>query len=144
MLGLTLLHISLCHVKFGKKSELFDLSQIRVLVLKKAQATCPQFVMASLVTTTHMQELSLCNFVLNDKQFEVSLNRLMSSVTSLQKLDVTYCLHLQLDLIESSRIRLRALALQFGQLMTLEASCFYNVTKLIETVCDLNENCVAN
>lgn len=129
---LAVLDICSCRVNFGKESELVDLSRIRVLGLEEVTAPCPPSVMASLATATCLQELSLRKFLLDDRAFGLSLDTLLSILPSLQKLDVTSCMHVRLGLSECSQLRLHAFAFHFHQLTTLEGCHFNNFTQLIQ------------
>ena len=129
---LAVLNISLCRVNFGTEAEQVDLSHIRVLLLERAQAPCPPSVVASLTTATHLQELSLRMFLLDDRRFALSLELLLS-LPSLRRLDVTSCMHVRVGLSESNQLRLHAFAFHFHQLTTLEGCHFNHLIQLIQT-----------
>ena len=122
---LTCLDVSYCRVSFGADSEVVDLKQIKVLVLDEAQAKFSESIIASLITATQLQDLSLRTFQLDKVGHQLPvlpLGRLLLSLTSLQKLDITSCFHFKhLGSYEYTQLRLHSFACHKSQLSIAEA-----------------------
>ena len=120
------LDMSSCNISFsiGEGSGVANLRNIKVLVLDSAEATEPQSVVASLMTATQLQELSLRRFAIVGEQHEAQLGPVLTALSSLQKLDVTYCCHVVLGPAEYTQLRLHSFACDYSQLNIVEAVPF--------------------
>lgn len=122
---LTCLDVSYCRVSFGAESEVVDLKHIQVLVLDQAQAKFSESMIASLSTATQLQDLSLRTFqfdCVGHQSPVLPLGRLLLSLKSLLKLDITSCFHFKhLGSYEYTQLRLHSFACHKSQLSIAEA-----------------------
>ena len=130
------LDMSNTNVSFEEDSEVVDLHNIKVMVLDGAQATGQESVVASLMTATQLQDLSLRKFwvdSVDDQFFELQLGSVLTSLSSLQKLDVTACSHVLLGSSEYSQLRLHSFACDYAQLNIVEAVPFKAFSQPFQT-----------
>ena len=118
------LDVSCCRISFEEEGEVVDLQHIKKLILEVAVAEgSPDSVIASLNTTKQLQDLNLRAFRLSSiggYMPDLQLGRLLSSLHSLQKLDVTFCSHVHLGPSEYTPLRLHSFACQYSQLSIVE------------------------
>ena len=133
---LRMLDMSYTDVSFGEVSEVADLHTIKVMMLDGAQATGQESVVASLMTATQLQDLSLRRFWVDsiDTQLpELQLGSVLISLSSLQKLDVTACRHVLLGPSEYTQLRLHSFACHYAQLNIVEAVPFKAFSQPFQT-----------
>lgn len=118
---LTSLGFPYCRISFGEAAKVVDLHHLKVLVLEGAIAEeSAQLIVASLTTAQEVQDLNLRAFRLDTVEPNLQLGRMLSSLQSLQKLDVIKCSHVHLGPSEYAHLRLHSLACHYSQLSIVE------------------------
>ena len=131
---LTSIDMSFCCVSFGEGSEVAELHRIKVLVLDCARARDSESVVASLMTATQLQDLNLRKFKLDSVGLPVvQLGGLLTSLKSLQKLDVTGCDHVYLGPSEYTQLRLHSFACHYSQLNIVDTVPFKAFSQPFQT-----------
>ena len=136
MCELRMLDMSNCHISFqvGEDSEVANLQNIKVLVLDGAEARGSASVVASLMTATQLEELSLRNFrIAIVLLHEAQLGPVLASLSSLQRLDITHCCHVFLGPSEYTQLRLHSFACDYSQLNIVEAVPFKAFSEPFQT-----------
>ena len=119
------LDFSYCVINFGEEAGGVDLQHIKVLVLEGAVVrSSPEAVLASLTTAKQLQDLNLRSLCFGGYSSDLQLGKLLSSLQSLQKLDVTSCRHVHFGPSEYTRLKLHCFACQYSQLGIVEAVPF--------------------
>ena len=128
------LDFSYCHISFGEKAEVVDLHHVKVLVLEGAEVeSSPESVLASLTTAQQLQDLNLRTFSIGGHSSGVQLEKVLLSLQSLQKLDVTSCTHVHLAPSEYTHLKLQSFACQYSQLSIVEAVPFSPFAQAFQT-----------
>ena len=121
---LTSLGFSCCRINLGEEATVVDLHRLKVLVLEGAVAEgSAELIVASLITAQELQDLSLRAFRLDTVgglEDDVQLGKMLSSLQSLQKLDVSGCSHVHLGPSEYAHLRLHSFACHYSQLSIVE------------------------
>ena len=122
------LDLSFNHASFGTETDPISLKTVSALFLEGVYlyATHPQSFSQSLSTATRLQELVLRNLLLKDNRFELDLGSLLSSLPSLQRLDVTSCSHVNICPADCEDLRLCSFCFHYSQLMNTEVNQFNN------------------
>ena len=130
------LDMSNSSISFGEDSELADFHNIKVMVLDGAHGKGPDAIVASLMTATQLQDLSLRRFLvdsIDDLLPELQLGAALTSLCSLQKLDVTSCSHVLLGPSEYTELKLYSFACDYTQLNIVEAVPFKRFSQPFQT-----------
>ena len=118
------LDFSYCPISLGK----VDLRHIKVLLLEGALVeSSPEIVVASLSTAKQLQDLNLRALRLCGYSSDLQLEKLLSSLQSLQKLDVTSCRHVHLGPSEYTLLKLHSFACQYSQTEHCGSSTFQSI-----------------
>ena len=118
---LTSLGFSYCHISFGQAAKVVDLHHLKVLALEGAIAEgSAELIVPSLTAAQELQDLNLRALCLVAHTSESQLGKMLPSLQSLQKLDVTKCRHVHLGPSEYAHLRLRSLACHYSQLSIVE------------------------
>ena len=130
------LDMSSSSVSFGAGSDVADFHNVKVMVLDGAHAKGSDSVVASLMTATQLRDLSLRRFLIVDIDNpvpELQLGEVLASLSSLQKLDVTFCHHVLLGPSEYTQLRLHSFACSHAQLNIAEAVPFKAFSQPFQT-----------
>ena len=129
------LDFSYCGISFETEAGVVDLHNIKELVSEGAVAEqSPESVIASLNTAKQLQALNLRAFRLyGGHKPHLQLGKLLSSLQSLPKLDVTSCRHVLLGRSEYTLLKLHSFACQYSQLSIVEALPFSPFSQAFQT-----------
>ena len=135
LLNVRSLDFSYCVISFDNEAGGVDLQHIKVLVLEGAVVrNFPEVVVASLTTAKQLQDLNLRAVCIGRQSYDLQLQmKLLSSLQSLQKLDVTSCRHVHLGPAEYTRLNLHSFACHYSQLSIVEAVPFSPFSQEFET-----------
>ena len=130
------LDFSFCGINFGDAGGV-DLQHIKVLVLEGAvvisSLKSTEAFVASLTTAKQLQDLNLHALSFGGYSSDLQLEKLLSSMQSLQKLDVTSCMHMHLGPSEYTGLKLHSFACHHSQLSIVEAVPFSPFSQEFQT-----------